>query len=166
MQNENEKKTILESLTKDWDEDFKNELGLYTILGFAPKDFDLRQFYVDLYTEQIAGFYDPEENQMYLIEDISPYENALTLAHEYTHYLQYNTPEFEKTLVYDDSYCDDHGEECMIINSIIEGDASLTEGLIEPEKIMLKRSQENSIEWNSGVLLIVLADGLHSFVIE
>ena len=37
---------------------------------------------------------------------------------------------------------------------------------IEPEKIMLKRSQENSIEWNSGVLLIVLADGLHSFVIE
>ena len=118
------------------DEDFKNELGLYTILGFAPKDFDLRQFYVDLYTEQIAGFYDPEENQMYLIEDISPYENALTLAHEYTHYLQYNTPEFEKTLVYDDSYCDDHGEECMIINSIIEGDASLTEGLIEPEKII------------------------------
>ena len=37
---------------------------------------------------------------------------------------------------------------------------------IEPEKIMLLRSQENSIEWNSGVLLIVLADGLHSFVIE
>ena len=37
---------------------------------------------------------------------------------------------------------------------------------IEPEKIMLLRSQENSIEWNSGVLLIVLADGLHAFVIE
>ena len=123
------------------DDEIKDELGLYTLLGFAPKDFDLRQFYVDLYTEQIAGFYDPEENQMYLIEDISPYENALTLAHEYTHYLQYNNPEFEKTLVYDDSYCEDHGEECLVIDSIIEGDASLTEGLIDPEKIIGKYNQ-------------------------
>ena len=58
------------------DDELEDELGLYNILGFVPKDFDLRQFYVDLYTEQIAGFYDPEENKMYLIEGDTPYNNA------------------------------------------------------------------------------------------
>ena len=33
------------------DEDMRNELELYNILGFAPGDFDLHQFYVDMYTE-------------------------------------------------------------------------------------------------------------------
>ena len=118
------------------DEDLKKELDLYYLLGFAPKDFDLRQFYIDMYTEQIAGFYDPEENQMYLVKDISPYENALTLAHEYTHFLQYNNPAFSNTLHYDDDYCEDHGEICMIIDALVEGDATLTESLMDPEEIL------------------------------
>ena len=62
---------LISDLQEVTDEEFAEELGLYKILGFAPDDFDLRQFYVDLYTEQIAGFYDPEENAMYLIADIS-----------------------------------------------------------------------------------------------
>lgn len=118
------------------DEELADELELYNVLGFVPKDFDLRQFYIDMYTEQIAGFYDPEENQMYLIKDTSPYENALTLSHEYTHFLQYNHPEFSETLHYDDDYCEDHGETCMVINALVEGDATLTEGLIDAESII------------------------------
>lgn len=127
---------MVSQLDEVTDEEFEDELGLYTILGFTPEEFDLRQFYVDLYTEQIAGFYDPEDNQMYLIEDDSPYENALTLAHEYTHFLQYNTPDFSKALIHNDDYCEEHGEECMVIDALIEGDASLTESLIDPDAII------------------------------
>ena len=120
------------------DDELEDELGLYNILGFVPKDFDLRQFYVDLYTEQIAGFYDPEENKMYLIEGDTPYNNAVTLAHEYTHFLQYNTPEFKDTLVHDDDFCKTNGETCMVIDALIEGDATLTEGLVNVDNIIGK----------------------------
>ena len=120
------------------DEELADELLLFNILGFAPKDFDLRQFYIDMYTEQIAGFYDPEENQMYLIKEDSPYENAVTLSHEYTHFLQYNHPDFSGTLQYEDDFCEDNGETCLIIDALIEGDATLTEGLIDAESIIGK----------------------------
>ena len=104
---------LIEQLEETTDEDLAKELALYNILGFAPEDFDLRQFYVDIYTEQIAGFYDPDENTMYLITDIDPRENALTLAHEYTHYLQYNYEPFDEVLNYDDDFCEENGETCL-----------------------------------------------------
>lgn len=134
------------------DDELKDELGLYNILGFAPKDFDLRQFYVDLYTEQIAGFFDPEENKMYLIEGDTPYNNAVTLAHEYTHFLQYNTPDFKKNLDYDDDFCETNGETCMIIDALIEGDATLTEGLVNVDSIIGKyKDNSGTIAQDSSI---------------
>ena len=127
---------MIEQLDDVTDEEFEDELGLYKILGFAPDGFDLRQFYVDMYTEQIAGFYDPDENKMFLIEDDSDYNNAVTLAHEYTHYLQYNTPMFDKTLKHDDDFCEDNGEYCVIMDAIVEGDATLTESLTDVDSII------------------------------
>ena len=129
---------LVSQLDEVTDEEFADELLLYNVLGFAPKDFDLRQFYIDMYTEQIAGFYDPDENQMYLIKDDSAYENALTLSHEYTHFLQYNHPDFSETLQYDDVFCEDNGETCLILDALVEGDATLTEGLIDAESIIGK----------------------------
>lgn len=127
---------LIDQLKEATDEELRDELNLYYILGFAPKDFDLRQFYIDMYTEQIAGFYDPEKNSMYLIENDSPYNNAVTLAHEYTHFLQYNNPEFKDILMYDDDYCEENGEECIILDSIVEGDATLTENLIDVDSLL------------------------------
>ena len=118
------------------DEDMNKDLKLYAILGFAPENFDLRQFYVDMYSEQIAGFYDPDENQMYLIEDDSAYNNAVTLAHEYTHYLQYNNPDFSEYLVHDDDFCEENGETCIILDALIEGDAMLTESRVNVENLI------------------------------
>lgn len=135
---------FMDGLKEVSDEELADELGLYEILAFAPKGFDLRQFYVDLYTEQTAGFYDPDENTMYLQTDASPYDNALTLAHEYTHYLQYNNPDFDETLNYDDSFCEENGETCIVIDAIIEGDASLTENLVDVKGTILKNNGDAS----------------------
>ena len=143
---------MIEQLQETTDEELADELGLYNILGFAPEDFDLRQFYVDLYTEQIAGFYDPDENAMYLITDIDPRENALTLAHEYTHYLQYNYEPFDEVLNYDDDFCEENGETCIVIDALVEGDASLTENLLDVEETILKAPEDQSGEAaSSGV---------------
>ena len=108
---------LIEQLNNTSDEDLRIESALYIILGFIPKDFDLRQFYVDLYSEQIAGFYDSKTNEMHLIGDGSSYDNALTLAHEYTHFLQYNTQAFEPVLHHDEDFCTDNVETCLIIDA-------------------------------------------------
>lgn len=112
------------------DEEFQNELGLMHILGFVPEDFDVKQFYIDLYTEQIAGFYDPETNDMYLVTGLSEQENNDTLAHEYTHFLQYNDPKIGEIMKSADELCKEDGEVCLIINALSEGDATLTETLM------------------------------------
>ena len=140
---------LMEDLSEVTDEELADELGLYSILAFAPEDFDLRQFYVDLYTEQIAGYYDPEDNNMYLIEGASDYDNALTLAHEYTHFLQYNNPDFDETLNYEEDFCEENGETCVIIDALVEGDASLTENLIDVDSI-LKAPEQTGNESEAG----------------
>ncbi len=140
---------LTEQLSEVTDEELADELAMYNILAFAPKDFDLRNFYVDMYTEQIAGFYDPDKNEMILVKDVSDYENALTLSHEYTHYLQYNYPDFDEVLNYDDDFCDDNGETCLIIDALVEGDASLTENLIDVKNTLMK-NQGNSSDQSSA----------------
>ena len=127
---------LMDQLAEVTDEEFAEELGMYKVLGFAPEDFDLRQFYVDMYSEQIAGFYDPDDNTMHLIGEDSPYENAMTLSHEYTHFLQYNQPEFQDTLKYDDDFCEENGETCLIIDALVEGDAVLTETLTDAGSLL------------------------------
>lgn len=142
---------LMDDLAEVTDEEFAEELGMYTVLGFAPKDFDLRQFYVDMYSEQIAGFYDPEDNTMHLIGDDSPYENAMTLSHEYTHYLQYNQPEFKDTLNYDDDFCEENGETCLIIDALVEGDAVLTETLTDAASLLEGYEGDTGSTAESGV---------------
>ncbi len=127
---------LMKEVEAESDENYAKETGLFRILGFVPDDFDLKQFYVDLYAEQIAGYYDPKENQMYLISDMSDYENASTLAHEYTHYLQYNNSEFADALNLDDLPKNEYGERSIIINAITEGDATLAEALLDVDILL------------------------------
>ncbi len=127
---------LMNDLDAETDEEYAKETGLYRILGFVPDNFDLKQFYVDLYAEQIAGFYDTEENQMYLMSDLSDYENATTLAHEYTHFLQYNTPKFAEGLDLDSVSDEEYGERSVIISALTEGDATLVEALIDTDDLL------------------------------
>ncbi|HET7088116.1 MAG TPA: hypothetical protein VFL17_05655 [Anaerolineae bacterium] len=53
-------------------------------------DFELYDFLTDLYSEQIAGFYDPDRDRLYVIAqpgDLSVLER-ITFAHEFDHALQ------------------------------------------------------------------------------
>jgi hypothetical protein len=59
-------------------------------LDLLEPDFELYDFIVDLYSEQIAGFYDPDTDQLYVIAepgDLSALER-ITFAHEFDHALQ------------------------------------------------------------------------------
>jgi hypothetical protein len=56
--------------------------------GLIPKDFPLRQFLVDLLTEQIAGLYNPREKEFFIADWIALEEQRVVMAHELVHALQ------------------------------------------------------------------------------
>ena len=70
--------------------DARDDALTLAALGLVEPDFELYDFLTDLYSEQIAGFYDPDENQLYVIAergDLSTLER-ITYAHEFDHALQ------------------------------------------------------------------------------
>ena len=98
---------LIDKMYEDSDkQDFVDEHDLLVLLGFIPNDLDLEKFYLDFYSEQIAGFYDDGSKEMFLIEGDTEKQNSLTLAHEFTHFLQFDNFDFEGALNYSDETCE------------------------------------------------------------
>lgn len=60
----------------------------YQLLGLIPDTLDLQALLLDLYTEQVAGFYDPAAGTLYAVEGADPAQLRLVIAHELVHALQ------------------------------------------------------------------------------
>lgn len=60
----------------------------YRLFGLMPDTLDLRRTMIELLTEQIAGYYDPDSNALYLPSDIDPFQVRLIVSHELVHALQ------------------------------------------------------------------------------
>lgn len=130
------------------DQDFQDERELLTLLGFIHADFDVEGLYEALYTEQIAGYYDHDQNVMMLIKEADPSETLRTLAHEYTHFLQFSSfPTLRQ--YYDAEFCDVHGDDCIVARSIIEGDAVLTESLAVQDPLVMRLLNKNRATGNN-----------------
>ncbi len=64
---------------------------VYALLGLLPDTLDLHALLLDLYSEQIAGYYDPETRQLYVVRGSKPDLLVPILAHELVHALQDQT---------------------------------------------------------------------------
>lgn len=60
----------------------------YRLLGMLPDTLELDRLLVDLYGEQVAGFYDPDSTTFFGVAGADPLELRLVLAHEMVHALQ------------------------------------------------------------------------------
>src|ERR1043165_2453537 len=90
-------------------------------LGLAPANFSLRPLIVRLLTEQVAGYYDPREQEFHLADWIDADGQKPIMAHELTHALQdqhFNLRRFEKWPKGD-------SDAELAAHALIEGDASL-----------------------------------------
>jgi AcrR family transcriptional regulator len=63
-------------------------VAAYRLLGLLPDTLDLRNLFVDLYTEQIAGFYEPDSATLFAVGGADRLQLTGILAHELTHALQ------------------------------------------------------------------------------
>ncbi len=115
---------LLEILAKDYPpaEIAADERALKAF-GLIEADLDLGAFVLDLYTEQIAGFYDSATDEMYVIgaDDELDAAEELTYSHEVIHALQDQAFDLEAVQSAVEDGTDD--DRAVAISALIEGDA-------------------------------------------
>ncbi|MCU0484701.1 MAG: hypothetical protein MUC85_01195 [Anaerolineales bacterium] len=109
-------------------EEAREDALILSAFGLLESDYDLFNLYLELYTEQIAGYYDHETKEMFVVQE-SGFQGPerLTYAHEFAHVLQDQTYDIQNGLQYDDDTCEEDSERCLGIQALLEGDASLLE---------------------------------------
>lgn len=142
------REAMKDMLLKDLDEDMTpeefraNELALKAF-GLLPRDLDLKPLLIQVYSEEIAAFYDPRTKTMHLIEEpeskknaqptllerlfgrtggFDKDENKTVIAHELTHALSDQHYDLEK--MHKDAKHDD--DRSLAVSALIEGEATLT----------------------------------------
>lgn len=69
-------------------EELDSTRRVYSALGLVPDTLDLRELLLELYTEQVVGYYDPETETLYVVEGVQLDSILPVLAHELVHALQ------------------------------------------------------------------------------
>jgi hypothetical protein len=120
---------VIEDFLEDYSKEEAQEDGVVLeAFGLLNSDFDMYDFYLNLFSEQIAGFYDDETKEMVVVQgEKFGGPERLTYAHEYTHALQDQNYDIRNGLNYNEDACETDTERCAAIQALIEGDASLSE---------------------------------------
>jgi hypothetical protein len=70
------------------DEEIAGTRAAYRRLGLIPDTLDLRAFMLDLLTEQVVGYYDPETKVLYVVQEAPAEQVSIIISHELVHALQ------------------------------------------------------------------------------
>jgi len=112
-----------EEFARDYPQDqAAAESQLLALLGLLPPGTDLYTLLLDLYTEQVAGFYDLEAGTMYLVSggELGPLEK-ITFVHEYVHAIQDQAFDLGAQV----EAVEEDGDRSTALTALAEGDASL-----------------------------------------
>ena len=123
------KQNVINDFFKDYTpDDAARDSKILAAFGLLSPGFDLQQFYIDLYSEQVAGYYDNKTRSMYVISGESfGGTERMTYAHEFTHTLQDQNFDIENGLKVNTENCKKDTEYCAAVSALMEGDASLSE---------------------------------------
>lgn len=64
-------------------------VSAYRLLGLLPDTLDITSLFVDLYTEQVAGYYEPDSSMLFAVSGADALTLRATLSHELVHALQH-----------------------------------------------------------------------------
>jgi hypothetical protein len=97
----------------------------YRLFGLIPDSLDLRRTMVDLLTEQVAGYFDPDSNALYIPTDIDPSQARLVISHELVHALQHQYVNLDSLVE-----LKRQNDRRTAAQSILEGQATLAQILV------------------------------------
>jgi hypothetical protein len=123
------KQRVLDDFLEDYtSEEAQKDAITLAAFGLLDPNYDLHSMYIDLLSEQIAGFYDNETKEMVIVQGKGfQGPERLTYAHEYVHALQDQNYDIRNGLSYGAEACEEDSERCAAIQALLEGDASLSE---------------------------------------
>jgi hypothetical protein len=136
------------------EEDQAADLRVLVIFGLIEPEANLGQIQIDILGEQIAGYYDPETDQMVVVsagdgETLSA-SDEITFAHETIHALQ--DQHFDLMVVHGDLDTI-NGDQYLAISALIEGDASTGElEYLLSNPAMIKDLQKEMSDYDSSSL--------------
>lgn len=124
-------------------EDWENDRHVLAALGLIQPDLDLYDLLLRLYSEGVAGFYDPDTKELVLVsaQGMSVYDQV-TFAHEYNHALQDQNYDVRKMGFSKEGWEND-SEKAAAAQALLEGDSSLLE---EQYKATLSRAQQREYD--------------------
>ena len=92
----------------------------YRLFGLLPDTLILRSLLLDLYTEQVAGYYDPDSATLFGVEGADPGQLRLVLAHEMVHALQGQYLPLDSIL-----HATSNNDRLTAAQAVLEGQATL-----------------------------------------
>lgn len=92
----------------------------YRLFGLLPDTLDLEALLLDLYTEQVAGYYDPRTSTLYGVIGGDGAQLRLVLAHELVHALQHQYLPLDTLM-----QSGDDGDRTAATQAVLEGHATL-----------------------------------------
>ena len=92
----------------------------YRLLGLLPDTLDVGELFINLYTEQVAGFYEPASSTLFAVAGTDGLMLRGTLAHELVHALQHQYLPLDSIL--DDRH---NADRLAAAQAILEGQATL-----------------------------------------
>jgi hypothetical protein len=109
----------------------------YRLFGLLPDSLDLERLLLDLYAEQVAGFYDPETSTLYGVEGGDRTQMRLILAHELVHALQHQYLPLDSLMV-----AKGDADRVAATQAVLEGHATLASITLLAPDVDVIRSQE------------------------
>src|SRR6266704_1340639 len=98
--------------------------------GLIPDTMRLRPTMIDLLTEQIAGYYDPDSNALYIPADIEPAQLRVVVSHELVHALQDQYVSLDSIITQQG-----HNDRRSAAQAILEGQATVAQiSVLMPEQ--------------------------------
>ncbi len=124
-------------------QDAIDDVMILSTLGLLPKNFDLLDLYKKIYSEQIAGYYNSETKDMFVVKGKTfGGIERMTYAHEFTHILQDQNYDLQNGLKINDENCKIETEYCSAVTALLEGDAIFT----EQEWTLSSATQEDRVD--------------------
>jgi hypothetical protein len=109
-------------------EEAERDVMVYHAWGLLDAEFDIVGLFKELYSEQVAGYYDTKTKEMYVVQGEGFFGNErITYAHEFTHVLQDQTYDLREGMQMNEEYCEENTEYCAAVTALVEGDATMVQ---------------------------------------
>ena len=131
---------FVQRISKTWPEErLRLDQRIYVHLGLLPEETDVLSSLLDILSEQAWGYYDPERDTFFVLEDVPQHTAPVLMAHELTHALDDQHYGLDALI---EATRDDE-DRAAALSAVIEGSGTAVMTVFMLEEIRAGRMEED-----------------------